>query len=737
MAVAMIGPKFYAWDSNGKSLAFGKLYTYEARTNIPKSTYQSEDQVVENENPVILNGEGYANIYLSGRYKMVLKDKDENEIWSSDPVSSNSADEWMNCATASYLSPLSFKISGNYTDSYTPGRKVRLDSNSANYDYSTIVSASYSAGETTVTIEDSFVKTGLVQTCASVVGPDSSISPEDIGGLTSFAFKNVQDMNDGKTQGGSVFSFSTSDIGKQVTWGGYYDAGDGGGNKGVIVDSSSISIDSGEYFDINGSGVAVKAEMTGTNFKHWGGKSGITESGNKERFDAYKAYVEAVQGRSYYFDFHNGEVYRITETIDFNFNPVYGIEREPGSSAYTFDESSIRSCIYLDGLAVSALNVAKAKDISFVGHRDVNAESLVRHTRRNSIYFDEVEIWHGGNHNLYLPYGAIPLKIKGGAIDRAKADNLFIQDQDDGQGNPDFDTNICILDAARLGYAGRHNFNWNARGGVLKITNGTDITKAGEPNGDGNDPSIGWAVRVIVQAGTRSQCVEIDNAWMEKNYNMIQLQGVLRNVNIRNIRTAAYAANSGLMLSLVGFIYDLNVSNISGSGHLYEYALDASLFNSDNSGVSTIFGNNNRINIEPTAFWASKWINETVAANADFIRRVGGFELQSYAAGTITGIFASGDDTGYNVNVANIGTGNVQAPISAQPSWFVNAGQGVDISLYVDGSYAGEISAASASSWTCQNNVSIGDGSCVLIVKRKKYDENARPGSYSQSRGFA
>ena len=86
MAVSMIGPKFYAWDANGEPLAFGKVFTYQARTNSPKVSFQSEDAIVENENPVILNGEGYADIYLDGSYKIVVKDEDDNERWTADPV---------------------------------------------------------------------------------------------------------------------------------------------------------------------------------------------------------------------------------------------------------------------------------------------------------------------------------------------------------------------------------------------------------------------------------------------------------------------------------------------------------------------------------------------------------------------------------------------------------------------------------------------------------------------------
>jgi hypothetical protein len=174
MAVAMIGPKFTAWDKNGNPLAFGRLYTYQARTNIPKPTYQSEDQVVENTNPVILNGEGYANIYLSGSYKMVLKDSDENEIWTSDPVSASQPEEWVNCLTATYLSPNSFKVGGNFTTQYEVGRRVRINNSTSEYAYSTIIDSVYAGGETTITIQSPVITTGIVESCISIVGQESN-----------------------------------------------------------------------------------------------------------------------------------------------------------------------------------------------------------------------------------------------------------------------------------------------------------------------------------------------------------------------------------------------------------------------------------------------------------------------------------------------------------------------------------------------------------------------------------
>lgn len=194
----MIGPKFYAWDRNGKPLAFGKLYTYQARTNTPKDTYQSEDQVVVNSNPVVLNGEGYANVYLDGSYKMVLKDKDENEIWSSDPVTSAQSEEWVNCQAADYVGPQDFSMTGNLTGKYTVGRSIRLSDGSVYY-YGSVVSSSFASNVTNVKVSGVQVPVTITGACASIVGGESYINNQNLGRLTNYQAASNQNMFDGKT----------------------------------------------------------------------------------------------------------------------------------------------------------------------------------------------------------------------------------------------------------------------------------------------------------------------------------------------------------------------------------------------------------------------------------------------------------------------------------------------------------------------------------------------------------
>jgi microcystin-dependent protein len=81
-----IRPQFF--DNNGDPLAGGKLYTYAAGSSTPLATYTTAAGSVENANPVILDANGRAAVYLSGSsYKFVLKDSNDVVIWTEDNVS--------------------------------------------------------------------------------------------------------------------------------------------------------------------------------------------------------------------------------------------------------------------------------------------------------------------------------------------------------------------------------------------------------------------------------------------------------------------------------------------------------------------------------------------------------------------------------------------------------------------------------------------------------------------------
>lgn len=78
--------KFF--DSNGVALAGGKLYSYQAGTTTPLATYTDQGAGTPNANPTILDANGEASIWISSAaYKFVLKDSDDNTLWTVDNVS--------------------------------------------------------------------------------------------------------------------------------------------------------------------------------------------------------------------------------------------------------------------------------------------------------------------------------------------------------------------------------------------------------------------------------------------------------------------------------------------------------------------------------------------------------------------------------------------------------------------------------------------------------------------------
>jgi hypothetical protein len=71
-----------------KVLAGGNLYFYDSGTSNPRATYADADLSAENTNPVILDASGRPNadIWMSGSYRVVLKDASGATLWTRDDV---------------------------------------------------------------------------------------------------------------------------------------------------------------------------------------------------------------------------------------------------------------------------------------------------------------------------------------------------------------------------------------------------------------------------------------------------------------------------------------------------------------------------------------------------------------------------------------------------------------------------------------------------------------------------
>jgi hypothetical protein len=117
-------PVFRAFDANGNPLAGGKLYSYAAGTTTPLATYPDATGGTPNTNPVELDANGEANVWLGpDAYKFVLQDATGAVLWTVDGIKSldelaqayadtlrtdlaNTADPAKGAALVGYKSPL-------------------------------------------------------------------------------------------------------------------------------------------------------------------------------------------------------------------------------------------------------------------------------------------------------------------------------------------------------------------------------------------------------------------------------------------------------------------------------------------------------------------------------------------------------------------------------------------------------------------------------------------------------
>ena len=88
MATLATNVSFQCLGLDGKPLAGGKVYTYDAGTTTPKSTYTTMAGDVPNLNPVILDQNGKAKIFLGdGAYRMRILDSNDALIDDIDQIS--------------------------------------------------------------------------------------------------------------------------------------------------------------------------------------------------------------------------------------------------------------------------------------------------------------------------------------------------------------------------------------------------------------------------------------------------------------------------------------------------------------------------------------------------------------------------------------------------------------------------------------------------------------------------
>lgn len=76
------------FSASGVPLAGGKLFSYEAGTTTPKTTYTDRAALSPNTNPIILDANGECDVWInSGYFKFILKDSTDVIQWTKDQVS--------------------------------------------------------------------------------------------------------------------------------------------------------------------------------------------------------------------------------------------------------------------------------------------------------------------------------------------------------------------------------------------------------------------------------------------------------------------------------------------------------------------------------------------------------------------------------------------------------------------------------------------------------------------------
>jgi len=178
MAIAIFPrPKARFFDDDGTPLAGGKVYFFEPGTAVAKDTYTDEGGGTPNANPVILDANGRAEIWLNGFYDVQLDRSDDTTVWTVENISGAAAatttdiSEWLSPGdTPTYISATQFSVEGDKRTTYQVGRRVKCTVTAGTV-YGVITVSDYTSLTTVTVVLDS----GTL---------DSGLSVVEVGMLT-------------------------------------------------------------------------------------------------------------------------------------------------------------------------------------------------------------------------------------------------------------------------------------------------------------------------------------------------------------------------------------------------------------------------------------------------------------------------------------------------------------------------------------------------------------------------
>jgi len=184
------------FDDNGDPLAGGKIATYLAQTTTPVTTYQTSSGTAHS-NPIILDSAGNlpagTQLWLQGgfAYKFVVKDANDVVLRTIDNITgindtTMTPSQWvLYPGPPTYVSATSFTVAGDQTNIFQPKRRL-YSLNTGGTIYSTVVSSTYGAPNTTVVLnnDSGSLDVGISQVFYSLLSAASASVPMVIGGDT-------------------------------------------------------------------------------------------------------------------------------------------------------------------------------------------------------------------------------------------------------------------------------------------------------------------------------------------------------------------------------------------------------------------------------------------------------------------------------------------------------------------------------------------------------------------------